>query len=176
MKKQTVVIVSVVAVAVLLCLSFFVVGVTKSKLEADARASQKIDSSWQVSTAVADTMGALLFYNEDRTEHRYLMYLNKPGFSFGYFFRRIGTSPEVTEGIKGFSEEGGMTLFSMNKVGAVRAERTFVDSATPTETYELEPGKPFALVFANTGGDGGSIGIYNASGESIPITTIECSS
>ena len=63
------------------------IGVQKSRLEADIRSSQKIKPDWTVDGTVSDTVAAFISYPGDRTDHTFSVYVNRPGLSFGYFFR-----------------------------------------------------------------------------------------
>ena len=67
------------------------IGVTSSKLEADIRSSQKIKDDWTVDGSVSSTMAAYISYPQDLSDHSFSVYVNRPGLSFGYFFRGGGT-------------------------------------------------------------------------------------
>ena len=66
------------------------IGVTSSKLEADIRSSQKIKDDWTVDGSVSSTMAAYISYPQDLSDHSFSVYVNRPGLSFGYFFRGGG--------------------------------------------------------------------------------------
>lgn len=62
------------------------IGIPKSKLESDIRALQKINENWAVEGHASDTMAAYISYPADLSDHTFSVYVNRPGFSFGYFF------------------------------------------------------------------------------------------
>lgn len=61
------------------------IGVSATKIEADIRSSQKITADWNVEGSVSDSMAAFISYPQDKTDHTFSVYVNRPGFSFGYF-------------------------------------------------------------------------------------------
>ena len=67
------------------------IGVASTNLEADIRSSQKIKDDWTVEGSVSDTMAAYISYPQDMSDHTFSVYVNRPGFSFGYFFRGGGS-------------------------------------------------------------------------------------
>ena len=75
------------------------IGVTSSKLEADIRSSQKIKDDWTVDGSVSSTMAAYISYPQDLSDHSFSVYVNRPGLSFGYFFRGGGNLSGVQRGI-----------------------------------------------------------------------------
>ena len=79
------------------------IGVTSSKLETDIRSSQKIKDDWTVDGSVSSTMAAYISYPQDLSDHSFSVYVNRPGLSFGYFFRGV-------ENFRGFKEELPSTL------------------------------------------------------------------
>lgn len=172
--------ISILFVLVAICLvfySFSFLGVLEKNIESDARKSQKIDDSWQVSKSISKNLAALIFYDDDSKDFTYSIYLNKDGFSFGYHFILGGETTDIRNGIQAFSYNEGMALISMNTVNAVKVERTFENPDIPTEIYHLEPHKPFAVVISSEENKAeGVLNIYDAQGNSIPINTVLCGS
>ena len=82
------------------------IGVTSSKLEADIRSSQKIKDDWTVDGSVSSTMAAYISYPQDLSDHSFSVYVNRPGLSFGYFFRGGGKLSGVQRGIAEYTVEG----------------------------------------------------------------------
>lgn len=74
------------------------IGVRRSKLEDDIRMSQKIREDWAVEGVASDTVAAYISYPQDRSDHMFSVYVNRPGLSFGYFFRGGGSLSGVEEG------------------------------------------------------------------------------
>ena len=170
-----------------ICLSLFLAGshfiswgVMKSNLESDARKSQNIDASWKAVSATSDKFSAVLFYDESQSQGSYALYETHNSRSVGYFFRDGGSlaDTDIIEGIQGFSYGKGFAVLSINQVNAVKVERVFEKRTLPTEIHEVEPGKPFAVVFSsNENADNGTVTVYDAEGHSIPFDSfvvIEC--
>ncbi|MCY6484826.1 hypothetical protein OW763_10785 [Clostridium aestuarii] len=151
--------------------SFSIIGVNRENLERDARKSQKIDDSWKVSKSVNDNLGTLLFYDEDLTDFTYSIYLNREGFSFGYFFRSGGSSNDILEGVQAFDYGNSIALISINKVNVVRIECVSENNQKQGEIYTVEPGKPFAITIPITDSKM-AIKMYDQDKNEIQITTI----
>ena len=53
----------------------------------------------QVDGSISDTMAAFISYPQDKTDHTFSVYVNRPGLSFGYFFQMcIRDSKEPSHG------------------------------------------------------------------------------
>ena len=120
-------------------------GVPSFWLEKDIRSSQKISDDWTVEGTVSDQMAIYLSYPEDRSDCTYSFYLNRPGLSFGYFFRSSG-SVNKTDDLIGEITVDGYTeraYFSMNQSKVTRAE---VSDGSKVETIEINSDKPFTLI------------------------------
>lgn len=150
---------------------FSIIGVSKDDLELDARESQNIDDSWDVSKSVTDNLGALIFYDENSNDFTYSIYLNRDGFSFGYFFKSGGSSIDISEGIVAFDYDNSMALISLNKVNVTKIECVDENKPKQREVYTLEPDKPFAIAIPITSSDT-TIKIYDKDKNEIPITTL----
>jgi len=136
------------------------IGVRAGKLEADIRDSQKILDDWTVDGEISDTMAAFISYPQDRTDHTYSIYVNRPGLSFGYFFRGGGDIVEVEKYISEFTVEGyGERAFvSMNMQKAARLE---IDGGNGIRVIEIDADRPFTLVLP---ADAGSVYFYDVNG------------
>lgn len=168
MKALTGKIVKILLCLVLICLTvtgvFYlsdVIGISESDLEDDIRKSQKIEDNWTVCGDVSDEMAAFISYPEDRTGHTFSVYVNRPGFSFGYFFRAGGGIFEIEEYVLEFSLEGysDRAFISMNKQ---KAERLEFDDGTTVKSINLDSGKPFAFVLPD---NAGNVRFFNSEGE-----------
>ena len=99
MKKKLPIILLGVILACVLVFGFLYanndIGKTANSLEADIRQSQKILDDWIVDGSISDTMAAFISYPQDKTDHTFSVYVNRPGLSFGYFFRGGGDIVEV---------------------------------------------------------------------------------
>ena len=81
------------------------IGMTSTDLEADIRSSQKIKDDWTLDGSVSNTMAAYISYPQDMNDHIFSVYVNRPGLSFGYFFRGGGTLSGIQRGIVEFTVE-----------------------------------------------------------------------
>ena len=82
------------------------IGTSAANLESDIRNLQKIPENWIVEGDVSDTMAAYISYPQDRSDHTFSVYVNRPGLSFGYFFRGGGSLSGVERGIAEFTVDG----------------------------------------------------------------------
>lgn len=135
-------------------------GVPSFWLEKDIRSSQKISDDWTVEGTVSDQMAIYLSYPEDRSDCTYSFYLNRPGLSFGYFFRSGGGSSGASEYIEEIVAEGytDRAFLSMNLAKVARAE---VDDGNNIETIALDSEKPFTLILP---ADAGIVTFYDVDG------------
>lgn len=140
----------VVLAGILLLFSFLWfnndIGVSKNSIEKDARSSSKIKDDWQVAKDTSDTLSAMVFYPEDKSDHSFQIYVNRPGVSFGYFFRGGGDIVEVENYIAEFTVEdyNDRAFISLNTQQVVRME---IDNGNAIETINIDSSKPFAFVF-----------------------------
>ena len=148
MKKKLPIILLGVVLACVLVFGFLYanndIGKTANSLEADIRQSQKILDDWIVDGSISDTMAAFISYPQDKTDHTFSVYVNRPGLSFGYFFRG-GDIVEVDDYIAEFVVEGNneRAFISMNTQNIVRLE---VDDGNGIQVIDIDSGKPFAIV------------------------------
>ena len=108
------------------------IGMTSTNLEADIRSSQKIKDDWTLEGSVSNTMAAYISYPQDMSDHTFSVYVNRPGLSFGYFFRGGGTLSGVQRGIAEFTVEGysERAFISMNQQqGATSMRHTSLNSS-----------------------------------------------
>lgn len=138
-----------------------VIGVSAGSLENVAREEQEIDSQWESVQAANENMCALLFYNAEKTDCRFSVYLTKDGLSYGYFFREGGADGFIVDGVRGLIfEDKGIALLSLN---AERVCKILVDG---TESIEVDPLKPFAVVLPVNCGE---ITLYDAKGNIVTL-------
>ena len=128
------------------------IGKTANSLEADIRQSQKILDDWNVEGSVSDTMAAFISYPQDKTDHTFSVYINRPGLSFGYFFRGGGDIVHVEDYIAEFVVEGyhERAFISMNAQNVVRLE---IDDGNNIRVIDIDSGKPFAIVLPLNAGN-----------------------
>lgn len=164
--KSIIYIISGIVVVFLILNASGVFGVPVNRLEQDARRSQKIDASWDVSKADNDEIGALLFYNTQADNFIFSIYLNRPGLSYGYFFRSGGAVGDIMDGVVEFSyDNNGTALISMNKPQISKIEF----GNEKISTIEVDPLKPFVVTIPK---NCGSFAMYDINGEVIPVTNV----
>ena len=146
----TLVLVCLVAVGILYGTNCF--GIRGVKIESDIRASQKIQEDWTVDGTVSDSVAAFISYPQDKSDHTYSVYVNRPGFSFGYFFRGGGDIVAVEDFISEFTIEGynERAFISMN---IQRVDHLEVDDGNEVQVIELDSEKPFAIVLPRNAGN-----------------------
>ncbi|MCI9338248.1 MAG: hypothetical protein HFH93_12060 [Lachnospiraceae bacterium] len=119
-------------------------GVSKDRLEQDARQKQHVAGSWEMAQAVDDNICAMLFYDEDKGNYAYSIYLTKGGLSYGYFYRQGGTDAYMEEGVKGLVfEDKGIALLSLNED---KVCKIVVDNNVEERTIQVDSDQPFAIV------------------------------
>ncbi len=156
MMKKPVKYISGVVVALLISIGMLYVnndiGINKSKLEVNARKSQKIEVDWQAAKGISKTMAAMIFYSKDLSDSTFSIYVNHPGLSFGYFFRAGGSVLETEEYIAECTVEGydERAFISMNKQQVCKVE---IDDGNEIRTIEIDSEKPFAVVLPNNCGN-----------------------
>ena len=127
------------------------IGTSAANLESDIRNLQKIPEDWIVEGDVSDTMAAYISYPQDRSDHTFSVYVNRPGLSFGYFFRGGGSLSGVERGIAEFTVDGynERAFISMNQPKATQLE---IDDGNTVQIIDLNSDQPFAIVLpANAG-------------------------
>lgn len=127
------------------------IGVASANLEADIRLSQKIKDNWMVEGSVSDTMAAYISYPQNMSDHIFSVYVNRPGLSFGYFFRGGGSLSEVDKGIAEYTVEGykERAFISMNQQRVAQLE---IDDGNSIQVMDMDSNKPFAIILpVNTG-------------------------
>lgn len=99
----------------------------------------------QVAKDTSDTLSAMVFYPEDKLDHSFQIYVNRPGLSFGYFFRGGGDIVEVENYIAEFTVEGynDRAFVSTNTQKVARME---IDNGNAIEKINIDSSKPFAFV------------------------------
>ena len=137
------------------------IGKTADSLESDIRSSQKIQDDWTVTGSVSDTMAGFISYPQNMSDHTFSVYVNRPGVSFGYFFRGGGSLSSVERYIAEFKVEGysERAFISMNAQKTARVE---IDNGNKIEIIEIDSEKPFAIVLP---GNAGVITFYDVNGE-----------
>lgn len=167
MLKKVAKILSLVLLGILIFVGFLYfgsnIGVPKSMIESDARSSQKIKDDWLVEKNISNTMAALIFYPENKSDHTFSIYVNRPGLSFGYFFRGggdiVGTEKYVTEyRVEEYNERA---FLSMNEQ---KVERLEIEDGNSIQVIEIDSNKPFAIILPI---NAGNIAFYDTNGNAV---------
>ena len=139
------------------------IGTSAANLESDIRNLQKIPEDWIVEGDVSDTMAAYISYPQDRSDHTFSVYVNRPGLSFGYFFRAGGKLSEIQEGIAEFTTEGAneRALISMNQQ---QVQQLQIDDGHAKQAIDIDSDQPFAIVLPI---NAGSITFYDVNGNAV---------
>ncbi len=139
------------------------IGINSENLEKDIRSSQKISDDWVVYGNVSDSMAAYISYPQDKSDHTFSVYVNRPGLSFGYFFRGGGNISQVEEYIAEFTVDGfdDRAFISMNSQQVNCLE---IDDGNDIHKIEIDSNKPFAIVLSlNTG----TLTFYDINGNTV---------
>lgn len=154
---------ALIGLVLIILLAFLIIwqagifGVSKSRLEQDAREKQDVEKGWEMAQAVNEDMCAMLFYDEERENYAYSIYLTREGLSYGYFYRQGGTDAYMEEGVKGIVfEDKGIALLSLNED---KVCKIVVDDNVKQETIQVDARQPFALVLPI---ECGAITMYDA--------------
>ena len=145
-KTKSITIGSIVFIVLVLVIAYSlgVFGISANNTEQNARKSQKIESTWKVSKSANDRLVALLFYDDGLGSYTYSIYVNRPGVSFGYFFREGGSMFGIMDSVYVFTyDTGDSALLSMNKDGVAKIE---LDNGISKTQIDIDPSKPFTVV------------------------------
>lgn len=99
----------------------------------------------------------MLFYDGERENYAYSIYLTRGGMSYGYFYRQGGKDAYMEEGVKGVVfEDKGIALLSLNED---KVCKIVVDCNGDEKTIQVDAGEPFAVVLPI---ECGAITMYDA--------------
>jgi len=144
----------IVVTIVAVCFLYFNgnIGINKSNIEKDARNSHKIKDNWQVAKDTTETISAMIFYSDDLADHTFSIYVNRPGFSFGYFFRAGGSTIETEKYVAEIQIEGynERAFISMNNPQVSKIE---IDDGNSVQTININTEKPFAVILPTNAGN-----------------------
>lgn len=163
-------ILSLAMLAILLFFGFLYInndiGIQGSKIESDILSSQKIDDDWHITGEVSNSMAAYISYPEDLSDHTFSVYVNRPGLSFGYFFRCGGGLGSVETSITEFTLDGynERAFMSMNQQ---KVNQLVLDDGNSPQVIEIDSSKPFAIVLPV---NSGALTFYTKDGSIAEIT------
>ena len=161
---------ALIGLVLIILLAFLIIwqagifGVSRDRLEQDARERQNIAGSWEMAQDVNEDVCAMLFDDDVRENYTYSIYLTKEGLSYGYFFRQGGTDAYMEEGVKGVVfEDKGIALLSLNED---KVCKIVVDSNADQKTIQVNAEEPFAVVLPI---ECGAITMYDAQGNIVTL-------
>ena len=95
--------------------------------------------------------------------HSFSVYVNRPGLSFGYFFRGGGKLSGVQRGIAEYTVEGynERAFISMNQQQVTQLE---IDDGNTIQVLDIDSNKPFAIVLPI---NAGTITFYDVNGNTV---------
>ena len=101
---------------------------------------------------MSSPMAAYISYPQDLSDHSFSVYVNRPGLSFGYFFRGGGTLSGIQRGIVEFTVEGynERAFISMNQQQVQQLE---IDDGNTIQVVDIDRNKPFAIVLPINAGN-----------------------
>lgn len=138
-----------------------ILGSSPENLERKAREEQEIDSQWELVQDTNADMSALLFYNRDKSDCRFSVYLTREGLSYGYFFREGGADGFIISGVRGLVfEDKGVALLSLN------VDKVCKIQCSNGESREIDPSMPFAVVLP---ADCGEVTLYDETGRVVTL-------
>ena len=162
----------ILIIAVLLALSaavFFyatasgAIGISKRQLEKEAQVYYA-NESWKIFRSAGDTLYIQLLHNEALDDHEYSIYVNRDGFSFGYFLVQGGSDAKIKDDVAMFEFEGELILISLNRVGVAQIHHDGVQYSR--QSYK-NPAEPFIETFPAD--PSGTLTMYDSDGEIIPL-------
>ncbi len=125
------------------------IGITKKSIQEDARYHQKIPDHWNVSMYTTKQLSAMIFYDENQTNHIFSIYVNRDGLSYGYFFRLGGKDSAISNSVKEiqFEDSNERVYISMNSKHASLVQ---IENETSIEIKQIDPNNPFVFIVADT--------------------------
>lgn len=116
---------------------------------------EALEDGWSVEVDASGTLAAVLAYSGDRSGHTFALYENTGG---SYIFRYGGSSTSIARGLRAFSHQGALALFSLNELHIANIE------CHSGERYAVDPNAPFVLVIPD-----GGFEVYDAGGRKIDL-------
>lgn len=152
----------IIALGVVIIIQADWFGVSEKNIEKDMRKAMQVEEDWQTVEAGDENLYAVLAYSPEKENYTYAVYLNRKGFSFGYFFREGGEAPYIEQGVqKIIYEDYGEALLSMNQQNI---SRIVIDNGQEQQVISVDSGKPFVTVLPLNSGE---VTFWNENGEQI---------
>lgn len=150
-----------------LILSFDILGVPAGRLEQDSGRDCPL-----LSKVVNEEMG-LLLYDKGDGYAVFDIYVNRPGFDFGYHFRYSSSEP-VRERVYAVSYENSTLVFSLTpNSGAARVELSAEPGTGAGSVYHVTPGDYFAVILPKISrAEDALLQVLDENGAEIPVHTL----
>ena len=106
--------------------------------------SSKVPAGYESIMTANGDVAAVLHYNADRTDYDFSIYLNHPGFDFGYHFRTGGSVYDIEDNVAVFCDiqDDETILISLNKPRISRIEIY----GEQNQVVEVDENEPFVAV------------------------------
>ena len=141
------------------------IGIRKEKIVSDIRSSQRIDENWITDGETSDSMAAYISYPKDNTDHTYSIFVNRPGLSFGYFFRAGGSLTGADKYISEFTLDGYQER-AFIATSALKVARLEINDSQDIQVIEFDSEKPFSIVLPINAGE---LVFYDINGEAVAV-------
>lgn len=143
---------SIVIVAIVAIVLKDSIGVSKGKIESNAREFHNIPIEWNVSQSTTDTVSAMIFYPDDCSDYCYSIYVKHRAMPLGYSFRTGGSISEIENGICEFNIEGyNETIYLSLNTSTI--SKMLVDDGDTVESIEIDKTKPFVHIVPSNAGN-----------------------
>ena len=166
--KSNILIISIVIIclAVIASLPDFVqaFGPNEENLLAYDIESSKIPANYENTMAVSDNIAGIIHYNAEKTDCSFALYINHPGFDFGYRFRFGGSIYDIVDSLVAFQNEyhDETIIMSLNKPQIVRIEINGAEN----KTIEIDENEPFVVIVPA----GSTFSIFDISNNEVKYT------
>lgn len=139
-------------------------GVSKSRIQRDAREIQEISGDWKTVQAGDENIYVVLFYDKERSDCRYCVYLSYDDVVYGYLYNDGGSDNYIESAARCMIyEDRGIALLSLNRDRVCGIE---AGNGADRKIIEIDPEKPFAVVLPVGSGE---ITLYDAQGKIVPF-------
>ncbi len=104
----------------------------------------KVPAGYESTMAANGDVAVTLHYNADKTDYDFSIYVNHPGFDFGYHFRTGGSIYDIEDNVAVFSDiyDDETILISLNKPKVSYIEIY----GGQNQTVNLDENEPFVVI------------------------------
>jgi hypothetical protein len=106
--------------------------------------SSKVPAGYESIMEANGEVAATLHYNADKTDYDFSIYVNHPGFDFGYHFRTGGSIYDIEDNVAVFCDihDDETILISLNKPRVSRIEIYGMQN----QVVEVDENEPFVVI------------------------------